>query len=413
MASSSSPQVTPLLSGVRVLSFGTVVAGNVCPLLLAELGADVVKIESRDRPEALRAFDAPNQTELFEPSGVRTTALFSGLTRSMRSISIDMKVPEGRATFRTLVERADVVIENMGPGKMDEWGCSFDELRTHNPTLVMVSISGYGRTGPLSSFRAYASNINNYLGLTDAWALDGTHFDFVAGAHGASAVIAALAEVDRGAPGVFIDMAQTETGASVMAPLYLDFLANGREWSAQPNEVPGALLSGVFSCQGSDAWVAIELEDATDWETMCECVERDDLRLKNGAHGELVQALREAIGAWVLPLTPFQATLRLQRAGLAAAPVQDSGDLWRDPQHRSRGSFVDIWHPDIGWVEYPGAPDRLTKTPGRVTRRGSRLGEHTRELLEEWLELSDTDIGDLEKAGAVWQSEQDRSESAT
>ncbi len=92
---SSSPAWAPLLDGVRILSFGTVVAGNVCPLVLAELGADVVKIESKDRPEALRTFDAPNQVELFEPSGVRTTALFAGLTRSMRSVSIDMSGPGG------------------------------------------------------------------------------------------------------------------------------------------------------------------------------------------------------------------------------------------------------------------------------------------------------------------------------
>ena len=401
---SFSPTLAPLLHGVRILSFGTVVAGNVCPLVLAELGADVIKIESKDRPEALRTFDAPNQLELFEPSGVRTTALFAGLTRSMRSISIDMAVPEGRDTFRSLVGRADVVIENMGPGKMEAWGCSFAQLSAHNPTLVMISISGYGRSGPLSNFRAYASNINNYLGLTSAWALDGTHFDFVAGIHGASAVVAALAEVDRGAPGVFIDMAQTETGAAIMAPLYLDFLANGREWNAAPNEVPGALLSGVFPCAGSDAWVAIELEDADDWDTMCAHLDRQDLRL--GDRGPLapVEALRDAIGAWVRLLTPFQVTLALQKAGLAVAPVQDSEDLWRDPQHRSRGSFVEVWHPDIGSVEYPGAPDRLSRTPGRVVRRGSRMGEHTREVLVEWLELRDAELGRLEAGGAVWQS---------
>lgn len=385
-----------------------------CPLLLAELGADVVKIESPERPEALRTFDSPFQPEIFEPSGVRTTALFAGLTRSMRSMSIDMKVPEGRATFRALVGRADVVIENLGPGKMEAWDCSFEELRAHNPGLIMISISGYGRSGPLSSFRAYASNINNYLGLTSAWALDGTHFDFVAGIQGASAVVAALASVEKGAPGVLIDMAQTETGATIMAPLYLDFLANGREWTAAPNEVPGALLSGVFRCEGVDAWVAIELEDARDWETMCEYLGRDDLRLGDGGlgdmrlggggHSELVEALRGAIGAWVRPLTRFQVTHRLQRAGLAVAPVQDSEDLWRDAQHRSRNCFVDIWHPDIGTVEYPEAPDRLSKTPGRVTRRGSRMGEHTHQVLAEWLQLGDSDIRDLEKGGAIWQS---------
>jgi len=413
-----------LLTGVRVLSFGTVVAGNVCPLLLAELGADVVKIEWRDRPEALRTFDSPFEREIFEPSGVRTTALFAGLTRSMRSMSVDMKVAEGRALFGALVGRADVVIENLGPGKMEAWGCSFEELRAHNPALVMLSISGYGRSGPLSRFRAYASNINNYLGLTSAWALDGTYFDFVAGIQGASAVVAALTSVQKGAPGVLIDMAQTEAGATIMAPLYLDFLANGREWAAAPNEVPGAFLSGVFRCEGVDSWVAIELEDARDWETMCAYLGRDDLRLRGSVPGygapgdavpgdavpgeavpgELVEALREAIGAWVRPLTPFQATLRLQGAGLAVAPVQNSEDLWRDAQHRSRNCFVDVWHPDIGSVEYPEAPDRLSKTPGRVARRGSRMGEHTRQVLVEWLHMRDGDIRDLEEGGAIWQS---------
>ncbi len=404
---SFNPTRAPLLHGVRVLSFGTVVAGNVCPLVLAELGADVVKIESRDRPEALRTFDAPNQEELFEPSGIRTTALFAGLTRSMRSISVDMATPEGRDTFRSLAGRANVVIENMGPGKMEAWGCSFDELLAHNPTLVMISISGYGRSGPLSNFRAYASNINNYVGLTSAWALDGTHFDFVAGIHGASAVVAALAEVDRGAPGVFIDLAQTESGAAIMAPLYLDFLANGREWNAAPNEVPGALLSGVFPCGGSDAWVAIELEDAGDWETMCGQLDRPDLELGDREHFALVETLRDAIGAWVRFLTPFQVTHKLQKVGLAAAPVQDSEDLWRDAQHRSRSAYVDVWHPDIGSVEYPGAPDRLSQTPGRVVRRGSRMGEHTREVLVEWLDLNKTDLGRLEAGGAIWQSPQE------
>jgi crotonobetainyl-CoA:carnitine CoA-transferase CaiB-like acyl-CoA transferase len=96
----------------------------------------------------------------------------------------------------------------------------------------------------------------------------------------------------------------------------------------------------------------------------------------------------------------------LQSAGLAVAPVQDSEDLWRDAQHRSRGAFVDVWHPDIGSVEYPGSPDRLSMTPGHVVRRGSRMGEHTREVLGEWLDLKGSAVTHLEKDGAVWQSEQ-------
>ena len=273
MASSSASQAEPL-RGIRVLSFGAFVAGNICALMLAELGADVVKIESRDRPEALRAYDVPGRPQVVEPSGIRTTALFAGMTRGLRSACLDMADEAGRRTFRELSARADVVLENLGPGTMESWGCSYADLRAHNPELVMLAVSGYGRSGPLADFRAYASNINNFLGHTLAWAPDGIHFDFVAGIHGACAIVAALAEVARGAPGVYIDMAQTEAGAAILPALYLDYLANGREWSAGPNEVPGSLFSGVFRCRGADAWVAVELEDAQDWAILCSFLER-------------------------------------------------------------------------------------------------------------------------------------------
>jgi crotonobetainyl-CoA:carnitine CoA-transferase CaiB-like acyl-CoA transferase len=403
MVSSSSDRLG-LLDGIRVLSFGTFVAGNICPLLLAELGADVVKIESTDRPEALRAYDFPGQPELFEPSGMRTSALFAGLTRSTRSVCLHMNTAQGRDTFRWLVAKADVVVENLGPGTMESWGCSFAELLGHNPRLVMLSMSGYGRTGPLANYRAYASNISNHLGLTAAWAPDGTHFDFVAGIHGASAVVAALASVDRGAQGVVIDMAQTEVGAAVMAPVYLDFLANGREWAAEPNEVPGSLFSGVVQCQGVDAWVAIEIEDLRDWATVCAFLDRDDLTAnEEPVPLERRVVLGDAIAEWAKTLTPFQVAHKLQRVGLAVGPVQNGEDVWRDAQHRSRGSFVEVWHPDIGFIEYPNANDRLNRTPGRVMRRGSRLGEQTVVVLREWLELPDAAIAELERVGAVWQ----------
>jgi benzylsuccinate CoA-transferase BbsF subunit len=402
MASSDAAPV-PLLQGVRIVSFGAFVAGNVCPLLLAELGADVVKVESRDHPEALRSYAAPDQPGWSEPSGIPTTPLFAGMTRNMRSVAIAMMSDAGRATLHSLVARADVLIENLGPGTMESWGCSFAELVAYNPRLVMVSISGYGKSGPLAKFRAYASNINNYLGLTTAWALDGTYFDFVAGIHGASAVVAALAAVDRGAPGVFVDLAQTESGAAVMAPLYLDFLANGREWSAEPNEVPGSLFSAVIRCDGPDAWVAIELEDAEDWDVVCDHLERPDLKLDGNAVPERCARLRGEIEAWARTRTPLQVATELQRAGLAVAPVQNSEDLWRDAQLRSRDAYVDVSHPDIGIVEYPRTLHRLSASPALLPRRSPRLGEHTNEVLAEWAGLDEATLADLAARGAIWQ----------
>jgi crotonobetainyl-CoA:carnitine CoA-transferase CaiB-like acyl-CoA transferase len=400
---SSRPDPRQLLRGVRVLSFGSFVAGNICSLMLAELGADVVKIESHVHPEALRSYDAPDRPPAFEPSGVRTTALFAGMTRGLRSACIDMTGDEGRVAFRRLAEKAHVVVENLGPGTLASWGCSFDELRSRNPGLVMLSISGYGGTGPMAAYRAYASNVNNFLGLTSVWALDGIHFDFVAGTHGACAVVAALAEADRGGPGVFIDMAEAETGAAIMPGLYLDYLANGREWSAGPNEVPGSFLSAVVGCLGADAWVAVELEDAGDWECMCSFLERPDLLV--GAEGpspEQRRSLCEAMEAWAGTLTPLQATHTLQGLGLAAGPVQNGEDLWRDAQLRSRGALVDVAHPDLGVLEYPDAPVRAGRGQAGPRTGGPRLGEHTADVFREWSGCSDADIEGLRARAAIY-----------
>jgi crotonobetainyl-CoA:carnitine CoA-transferase CaiB-like acyl-CoA transferase len=391
-----------LLHGIRVLSLGSFVAGNICALMLSELGADVVKIEFPAHAEALRAYDAPDRPQVFEPSGIRTTAIFAGMTRGLRSVCVDMASERGRQAFRSLSEQAHVVVENLGPGTMESWGCSFDDLRSRNAALVMLSISGYGRTGPLAGFRAYASNINNFLGLTSVWALDGIHFDFVAGTHGACAVLAALRESERGAPGVFIDMAQTEAGAAILPGLYLDFLANGREWNAGPNEVPGSFFSGVIRCLGADAWVAVELEDASDWARLCSFLEHDELNLgADGATREKQVSLCEAMERWAATVTPLQATHTLQRIGLAAGPVQNGEDLWRDAQLRSRGAFVEVTHPDLGSIEYPDVPLCADPHAGTIAG-GPRMGEHTAAVFREWLGCSEAEVNDLLARAAIW-----------
>ena len=389
------------LRGVRVVSFGAFIAGNVCDLLLAELGADVVKIEAHERPEALRAYFSVDHPNFYEPSGAQTTVLFAGLARSTRGICVNMKEPGGVDVLRRLVAASDVLVENLGPGQMEAWGCSHEALRAVNPKLVNVSISGYGRTGPISSYRAYASNISNYLGLSDLWITDGTHFDHIAAVHAASAVVAGLAATRQRGEGVYVDIAQTEAGAGVMAPIYLDFLANGRDWAAGANEVPGALLSAVVACRGFDAWLAVELDDYADWNILCDTLERQDLRLDRETPAQAGPELRAALEQWAAQLTPFQCAVKLQRAGLAAAPVQTSEDLWRDPQLRSRNAYAEITHPDIGRIEYPQSPASVAMKTSNASR-AARLGEHTRAVLVEWLGLEAAELDELASANAIW-----------
>ena len=388
------------LADRRVLTFGAFVAGNTAALILAELGMDVVKIESRMRPEALRNTFFLDHPDTREPSGVPTTALYGGLARSVRSVSIELAGPGGPEVFRRLAATADVVVENFRPGVLDRFGCGFDELRELNPRLSMLSISGYGRTGRRSTYAAYATNISNHVGLSSAWGhTHGYHFDYVAGYHGALGVLAALRQVESTGTGVHLDLAQVEAGASVMMPILVDRLATGADYVRRDNVVPGSVFSAVVACAGADRWLAVEAVDAETWQRLCAALE---VRAATPPSDAERVGVHTALAEWAEARTPYQAAHLLQRAGVPAAPVQDASDLARDPQLRARGFIVEIDHPDLGRIEYPGAIERTVLPTGGVKGAVPRLGEHTREVLADWAGIGGPDVEALAERGAVW-----------
>ena len=393
------------LHGVRVLSFGAFIAGNTTGLALAELGADVVKIEPFERPEVLRTAGYAYGRLVKEPSGVTNTVLYAGLTRGVRSLSLDMHTDLGRDLFRRLAGAADVVIENFGSaGQLAAWGCASDDLLAINPELVMLSLSGYGRTGPRASYRAYGTNVSAFTGLSEVWGhTHGTLTDYVCSVHGVVGVLAGLAFVARHGHGVLLDAAQIETMAAVMAPLLVEPLVNGRDVVPPGNDVPGTMLSGAFRCAGDDRWVAIEIDDLADWRALCAVLERADLVAHDSEEvARLRPQLELALGEWAAVRSPHTAAMLLQGRGIAAGAVQDSEDVARDPALRSRGMVVELNQPDLGPIEYAQSPYHLSKTPGLVRRCGPRLGEHTAELLHEWLGLDDAEIRALAGHGAVF-----------
>jgi crotonobetainyl-CoA:carnitine CoA-transferase CaiB-like acyl-CoA transferase len=346
-----------------------------------------------------------------EPSGVLNNPMNATLTRGCRGLALDMEVPEGRALFRRLVPLADVVSENFGIKVMRRWDASYEHLRELNPRLVMVSQSGYGRTGTRASYLAYASNISNFTGLTTLWANSGLLSDYTTGLHASLAAVAGLRHSARTGRGVYIDTAQIEVMAALLAPALLDPLVNGRDAGPRGNDVPGSLLSGAFRCLGEDRWVAVELEDLDDWHALCGVLGRVDLDATSEAEAsERRNALEAGLATWTAGLSPHTAARRLQRAGLAAGAVQDGDDIVRDPQLRQRGFPVELPQPDLGVIEYPGSPHRMTKTPGRIERGGPRLGEHTDEVLEDWLGLEEHELAALEEAGAIFRAPASRRE---
>jgi crotonobetainyl-CoA:carnitine CoA-transferase CaiB-like acyl-CoA transferase len=390
------PAVHPKrVADVRVLTFGAFVAGNTAALLLAELGMDVVKIESHIRPEVLRYRYFQDHPDVFEPSGVPTTALYGGLARSVRSAAVELSRPGGPEVLLRLAAHADVVVENFRPHVLDKFGCGFDELQAVNPRLTMLSISGYGRTGPRAHYAAYAPNISNHVGLTSAWGHShGYHFDYVAGYQGALGIMAALAATERTGRGLHLDLAQVEAGAGAMAPVLLDHLATGAPYARRNNTVPGSVLSAVVPCAGADRWLAVEIVDDADRARLCDTI--DVHRVAP------LDTVRSALAAWAVQRSPYQAAHVLQRAGIAAAPVQNSEDLSRDPQLRARGFIVELDHRDLGRIEYPGAVERAVRPGGGVKGPVPRLGEHTAEVLEQWAGIDAAEAADLAARGAIW-----------
>lgn len=373
------------LSGIRAISFGTAIAGALSGTALAELGADVVKIESPARPDNLRRLWAPGEPVIHEPSGADTSPMFANFNRTVRSVALDMKEPASVALFLRLAAAADVVIENYAPGVMQRWGLGYEQIAAVNPRIVMLSLTGFGHSGPRSHYLAYGATVCSFVGLTDAWQYpSGVHFDYLSQAHGVFGVLAALAARDRTGRGTHVDLAEVETAAAVMGPMMLDYVVNGRRSVVPGNRIPGALLSEVVRCRGDDNWLAVEAEDAADWRALARVVGRDDLAETRQA----ADALAEALAAWAAERTAQQAMRVLQRAGLAAGAVQDGEDVVRDPQHRERHFLLEMDHPDLGVAEYAAPPHRLAKTPPTVRRPTPRLGAHTVEVLGEWLGMT-------------------------
>jgi crotonobetainyl-CoA:carnitine CoA-transferase CaiB-like acyl-CoA transferase len=397
------------LSGIRAISFGTAIAGALSGTALAELGADVVKIESPSRPDNLRRLWAPEDPVVHEPSGADTSPMFANFNRTTRSVALDMKDPDSVALFLRLAAAADVIVENYAPGVMRRWGLSYEQIAAVNPRIVMLSLTGFGHSGPRSHYLAYGATICTFVGLTDAWRYpSGVHFDYISEAHGVFGVLAALAARDRTGRGTHVDLAEVETAAAVMGPMMLDYVVNGRASVVPGNQVPGALLSEVVRCHGDDRWLAVEVEDAADWRALARLLGRADLaeaapwpdgQPPDGQPPDEQSraTLAAALAAWASERTAQQAMRLLQWAGLAAGAVQDAEDVVRDPQHRARHFLLEMDHPDLGVAEYAAPPHRLTKTPPVVRRPTPRLGAHTVEVLGEWLGMSPA-----EAAPYVW-----------
>jgi len=393
--------VTRPLDGVRVLDFTWVVAGPVTTRILADLGADVIKVEKRN------ALDF----------GDRRGGLSGTLMRGKRSIVLDLGDPRGLDLARRLAARVDVVIDNFSARVMTNLGLDYETLRQARPDVICVRMTGFGLSGPERDYVSYGPTLQATTGYTLLMAEPGgppagfgySYSDLAGGNLGALAVLAALWHRRRTGRGQLVDLAQLEAVASLVGPVVLQRALDGGVSAPTGNasqEEPGA-PHGVYPAAGSERWIAITVFGDDEWERFARAIGRppwmDEARFATRA-GRLRHArdLDALVAAWTRERTAGESMAILQGAGVAAGLVANAEDLCaRDPQLAARGHFVDVPTPEGRTVRIDGPPFVLSETPAAVRAPGPLLGEHTDEVLTTLLGLDAEEIAALRASGVV------------
>jgi crotonobetainyl-CoA:carnitine CoA-transferase CaiB-like acyl-CoA transferase len=403
------------LNGVRVVDFTWVVAGPVCTKVLGDMGAEVIKIEARNRPDPLRNI-INRYDDLPKPFPY---GLFDGLCRDKIGATVNARHPEGLKLVKDLIAVSDIVAENFRGGVLERWGLTFEEMRSVRPDIVYASISGYGQTGRYKNYAAHfhiAQAIPGFTHLTgyegDIPVATGSWGDTTSGLQAATGVCAALEHRTETGLGQHVDTAMITCIANIMGSAYLEYNVNGREPRPGGNRLPHPVASveGAFRCQGEERWVAIGVYTEEEWQALCEAQDRQDLLEdpRFAMASDRVchwQELEREVEAWTRERAAEEAMAALQEAGIGAAVIQNVEDLMeRDEQLAYRGYYVDTWHPDrsVGTLRIDGIVPKFSDTPGEIRRAGPTIGEHNEYVFGEILGLSCKRLGDLQEDGVFF-----------
>ena len=399
------------LTGLRVVDFTWVGAGALATKLLADLGADVIKIESHARPDNLRLAPPfrPGQESL-EGSGY-----FASRNSSKRSFALNMTEPRARAIALLLAARADVMASNFRPGVMERWGLSYEAVRAVNPRIIYLTMPMQGSDGPHASFTGFGSTIAALSGLVSLSGLPdrpgvgtGTHFpDHVPNpGHALVGTLAALIYRARTGEGQAVELSQLESTINVIGPAIvaasLDSASNGRSGNRSAICSP----RGVFPCAGADTWLALTCRTEANWGALASVLGHPEwrsdprfasLEARKGHEDELERAIRDATRS----RDRAALVARLREAGVPAAPVNTSRDILVDADLVARRYWQRVTHPVIGSLSIARPPVRFGDDPGPTLVRPPLLGEHTEEVARDLLGLSADEIERLVGEGVL------------
>ncbi len=397
------------LKGIKVADFGWAIAGPFTSKLLANHGAEVIKIESHNRADSTRT-SAPFKDG---KPGINQSAMFTAFNSSKYSLALDLNHPRAGEVTRKLIEWADVVIENFTPGTMARWGLGYESLVKMKPDIIMASTSLLGQTGPLArhpglgSLQVGLSGVTSLTGWPDRAPVQpyGAYPDHIVPPFMCAAVIAALDYRRKTGKGQYIELSQHETTVYFIAPVVLDYVVNSTIQIRAGNRSPYAAPHGVYPCKGNDRWCTIAVFTNDEWEAFCQVVREPWTEYPKFAtllgRKENEDELDKLVAKWTSQFLPEEIMRLMQEAGVAAGIVEDCEDLCNDPQLKHRGHYRLLNHAEIGAQIYQSPPFILPKTPAKL-QPAPCLGQDTEYICTKLLDFSDEEFLGLLNDGTLW-----------
>ena len=397
-----------LLAGVRVVDLSMGWAGPLAARHLADMGADVIKVEGCARFDWWRGWEATR--EWIDGGGAEQSVAFNTVNRNKRGITLDLAKPRGNALLKRLVAESDVVVENYSAGVLPKLGLSYEVLREVNPRLVMISMPAFGTNGPWRGYRAYGSTVEQASGIPHLsgrpeWKPTMVHVaygDAAGGLNGAAALVTALRHRQRTGEGQYLDLSQAEC----LFPLGVHGILAQSAAGAPPERLGNRSAMhaphGVFPCAGDDEWICIQVLDEEQWSRL-RSLAGDGLAGFGGIEDRLrrVDALEDALSAWTETHEPQVLMDLLQRHGIPAGHVRAGLELVTDPQLVAREFWPMLEREHVGEQPHPAPPYRTAPTPFGIERPAPTLGQHNHEVLTSLLGLGDADVAALERDGII------------
>ncbi|MFC1926151.1 CaiB/BaiF CoA transferase family protein [Chloroflexota bacterium] len=399
-----------VLDGVKILDLSWSLAGPMTITYLADFGATVVHVESKTRPDVIRR-SGPYVNNEPHPD---KSGIFLEYNRSKYGMTLDLNKPAGLEVARRLVAWADIFAESFVPGVISRWGLDYESVKKIKPDIIYLSSSPQGQTGPEAKQRAFGYHLSSLSGFNEltGWpdrapsGIYTAYTDVIAPKLQAAAIMAALDYRRRTGIGCYIDSSQVEGGSHFLAPLFLDYAANGNSATRTGNRSDYAAPHGAYPCKSEERWITIAVFNSQEWTALCEVMGSPDLAedhrfstlLARKQHEDELDAI---INKWTGQHTAEKLMEELQGIGVAAGVVQTYEDLFNDPQLNHRGHYVNLEHSSAGRYACDGIPVKLSKTPGGPRFAAPCYGEHNEYVLKEILAYSDEEIADLVSGGAL------------